>query len=65
MFAKHGTKPKAEVYDSGMLNNIAYLVNRGYVQKPVHMQFVLGVLGALSASIENLCTHRREVRSIL
>ncbi|MFW6056083.1 MAG: 3-keto-5-aminohexanoate cleavage protein [Chloroflexota bacterium] len=54
MFSTHGTKPEAEVYDSGMLNNLAYLVDRGYLQKPVYVQFVLGIMGALPASVENL-----------
>ncbi len=54
VFAQYGTKPEAEVYDSGMINNLAYLVNRGLLQKPVYMQFVLGIMGALPASVENL-----------
>lgn len=54
MFAKYGTKPEAEVYDSGMLNNLAYLVERGLLQKPVYVQFVLGIMGAMPASVENL-----------
>jgi uncharacterized protein (DUF849 family) len=54
MFAKYGTKPEAEVYDSGMLNNLAYLADRGFLQKPIYIQFVLGIMGAMPASVENL-----------
>ena len=54
LFAEHGTKPEAEVYDSGMLNNLAYLVSKGVMKKPVYVQFVLGIMGAMPPSVENL-----------
>ena len=54
IFEKHGTKPEAEVYDSGMLNNLAYLVSKGVMKKPVYVQFVLGIMGAMPPSVENL-----------
>jgi len=54
LFEKHGTKPEAEVYDTGMLNNLAYLVDRGFLKTPVYVQFVLGIMGALPPSVENL-----------
>ncbi len=54
IFEKHGTKPEAEVYDTGMINNLAYLVDRGFLKKPVYIQFVLGIMGAMPASVENL-----------
>jgi len=54
IFSRHGTKPELEVYDTGMINNIAYLINKGYLQKPVYLQFVLGILGGIPATVENL-----------
>ena len=54
VFAQTGTKPEFEVYDAGMVNNVAYLVHAGLAKKPVYIQFVLGILGGLSASSENL-----------
>ena len=53
-FEKYGTKAEAEVYDSGMLNNLRYLVDRGLLKTPVYVQFVLGIMGAMPPSIENL-----------
>ena len=53
-FDKHNTKPELEVYDSGMINNIAHLIQRGYIKKPVYIQFVMGVLGGITPSPENL-----------
>jgi uncharacterized protein (DUF849 family) len=51
---EYGTLPEFEVYDVGMINNIAYFVKKGIVRKPVYLQFVMGVLGGIPASVENL-----------
>jgi len=53
-FNKNNTKPELEVYDSGMINNTAHLIQRGYLKKPVYIQFVMGVLGGITPSPENL-----------
>ena len=53
-FDKAGTKPEFEVFDSGMVNNIAFLIQEEYVRKPVYLQFVMGVLGGITPSCENL-----------
>lgn len=54
IFNENGTKPEFEVYDSGMVNNVAFLIERGHVKKPVYIQFVMGVLGGITPSSENL-----------
>ncbi len=54
VFQETGTKPELEVYDSGMINNIAFLLQAGFLNKPVYLQFVMGVLGGISASPETL-----------
>ncbi len=53
-FAETGTKPEFEIYDAGMVNNVAFLIQAGYVKKPVYIQFVMGVLGGITPSSENL-----------
>ena len=53
-FCKAGTKPEFEVYDMGQINNIRYLLDSGQIQGPVYIQFVLGILGAMQATVENL-----------
>jgi uncharacterized protein (DUF849 family) len=53
-FKEHDTKPELEVYDSGMINNIAHLIQRGYLRKPVYIQYVMGVLGGITPSPVNL-----------
>jgi uncharacterized protein (DUF849 family) len=50
IFVKNETKPELEIYDSGMINNIAFMLQRGHFTKPVYLQFVLGILGGISAS---------------
>ena len=52
MFREAGTKPELEAYDVGHLYNIKYLVDKGLLDTPVHVQFVLGVMGANAATIE-------------
>lgn len=37
-----------------MINNVAYLVKQGPLKKPVYLQFVLGIMGSMPASIQNL-----------
>jgi uncharacterized protein (DUF849 family) len=49
----HGAKPELEIYDAGMINNVAFLINEGIIKKPVYLQFVLGILGGIPATIEN------------
>ncbi len=49
-----GTKPELEVYDVGQIHNTAFMVERGLLKSPVYLQFVLGILGAIPASIQNL-----------
>jgi uncharacterized protein (DUF849 family) len=48
------TKPEFEIYDVGMINNLAFLLERGIARPPVYMQFVMGILGGVPATPENL-----------
>lgn len=60
-----GTKPEFEVYDVGMINNLAHLMQDGFVKSPIYLQFVLGILGGIPATIGNLVhlleTARRQI----
>ena len=51
---ENGTKPEFEIYDAGMINNVAFLIEAGYVKKPVYLQFVMGILGGIAATPQNL-----------
>jgi uncharacterized protein (DUF849 family) len=54
IFGKTRTKPEFEIYDTGMINNLAFLIREGIVKTPVYMQFVMGILGGIPATPENL-----------
>ncbi len=47
-------KPECEIYDLGMVYNTAYLVDRGKLNRPLQIQFVLGVLGGARADANAL-----------
>jgi 3-keto-5-aminohexanoate cleavage enzyme len=49
-----GIVPELEIYDAGMIDNAMLLVNEGLLTMPAQFDFVLGVRGGLSASVENL-----------
>ena len=65
IFGTTGTKPEFEIYDMGMINNLAFLIKKGIVKKPVYLQFVMGILGGIPATPENLVylvdTARRQI----
>ncbi len=48
------TRPELEIYDVGHLYNLDYLVGAGLMTPPMHMQFVMGVLGGIRGTPEDL-----------
>lgn len=56
LFRQAGSKPEFEAYDVGHLYNLRYLLDEGKIDEPMHIQFVLGVLGANAATLPQL-TH--------
>jgi len=48
------TLPELEVYDVGQINNLVQIMREGYLKTPVYVQFVLGILGGIPATIDNL-----------
>ena len=49
-----GTRFEFECYDVGHIQTLAYYLREGVIQKPVFVQFVLGVLGGIDASPQSL-----------
>jgi len=45
----NGIKPEVEVFDLAMLYNARALADRGLLKTPAHVQFVMGIGGALPA----------------
>ncbi|MCR4442298.1 MAG: 3-keto-5-aminohexanoate cleavage protein [Peptococcaceae bacterium] len=53
-FYENRTKPEFEIYDVGQINNLAHLLERGLFKRPVYLQFIMGILGGIPATVENL-----------
>lgn len=54
-----GTRFEFECYDVGHLYTLAHLRDRGFVEEPIFLQFVLGILGGIGADPENLMHMKR------
>jgi 3-keto-5-aminohexanoate cleavage enzyme len=50
----HGIKPEMEIFDVSMIRNAVELAENGLAQKPLHFDFVMGLKGAIPATVENL-----------
>jgi 3-keto-5-aminohexanoate cleavage enzyme len=48
-------RPELEIFDKGHLANARRLAKEGLLHLPAHVDFVLGVPGALEATVANLC----------
>jgi 3-keto-5-aminohexanoate cleavage enzyme len=46
--------PECEVYDAGMLETLRWLLEKGHLSAPYHVQLVLGVPGGMTASERNV-----------
>lgn len=51
---QYDVKPELECYDVGMINNGKFLAELGYLTEPPYYQLVLGVLGQIPATADNL-----------
>lgn len=59
------TRPEIEIYDVGQINNVAQLISEGYLDTPVYLQFVMGILGGIPASADNLLYMIREAKRLV
>ncbi len=56
---KHGTRFEFECYDVGHLYSLRHFADRGLIEPPFFIQFVLGVLGGIGPDPENLVHMKR------
>jgi uncharacterized protein (DUF849 family) len=54
-------KPELECFDVGHINNTLWLFRKGLVDKPAHYSFVLGVIGGIDFSLDNLLCMKKNV----
>src|SRR6266481_5199213 len=55
-----GVKPELECFDVGHTNSIWPLLDKGLLKRPLQFSFIMGVLGGIRASAENLAAQARE-----
>jgi uncharacterized protein (DUF849 family) len=53
-------KPELECFDVGHTNSIWPLLDKGLLKRPLQFSFIMGVLGGIRASAENLAVQARE-----
>jgi uncharacterized protein (DUF849 family) len=59
------TKPELECYDVGHIYNAHKLITEGLLKTPVHIQFVLGILGGIGASVEDLVSMKQTADRVI
>ncbi len=55
-----GTRYEYECYDVGHLYNLAHCLDQGYIQPPLFIQTIFGILGGIGTDRENL-VHMRHI----
>lgn len=63
--AENKTKPEIEIWDTGQISNVVWLLNQGYVERPVHLQYVMGALSGMPAEPETLAHVHEMTRKAL
>ncbi len=53
-------KPELECFDVGHTNSIGPLLDKGLLKEPLQFSFIMGVLGGIRATTENLAMQARE-----
>ncbi len=53
-YDKYNVKPEIELFDSGMISNMKYYIDKGMIKGPVWCQLVMNVLGGAPGTVENL-----------
>ncbi len=53
-YLENNIRPELEIFDAGMLGNVNYYAKKGILKDPLCIQFVLGVLGGMDATVDNL-----------
>ena len=47
-------KPEIEIFDCGHLHNLKYFIENKILTAPLHLQFILGVVGAMPGNVKSL-----------
>ena len=47
-------KPELEIFEAGMIDYTIYLIRKGFIKQPAYFNLILGSLGTMNASEDNL-----------
>jgi uncharacterized protein (DUF849 family) len=61
----NNTKPELEIWDVGQIGAVDFMLNRRYVDRPIHLQFVLGALSGMQATPGTLVFVYEQAKKIL
>ena len=65
-FSQFGVVPEVEVYESGMIDYVAKLVQKQIItHTPLHVQFVLGVPGGMSGTPKNVLYMADQLKELI
>jgi uncharacterized protein (DUF849 family) len=59
------TKPEIEIWDLGQISAVKFMVDRGYISTPLHLQFVMGALSGMPATVGTLFFVYERAREVL
>lgn len=62
---KEGAKFEFECYDMGHIETLAFYLREGLIKAPLYVQFVLGVMGGIGATPENLMAMKASADRLL
>jgi uncharacterized protein (DUF849 family) len=62
---ENNTKPELEIWDVGQISAAKFMIDRGYVDAPIHLQFVMGALSGMPATIDTLILVYSRTREVI
>ena len=62
---ENNTKPELEIWDLGQIGAIDFMIKQNYVDRPIHVQFVMGALSGMQATPGTLVFVYEQAKRIL
>lgn len=59
------TRPEIEIWDIGQISAVKFMIDRNYIDTPVHLQFVMGALSGMPATHGTLVFVYERAREVL
>ena len=62
---ENNTRPEIEIWDTGQISAVKFMIDRNYIDTPVHLQFVMGALSGMPATHGTLVFVYERAREVL